>query len=221
MASSDKTLAAERSHGDSGSSGQDLTKLGRGVDGFRVDAARRAQPALSVGSYHPIAAEGDLILYTREYGENRILVSLNLGADPATVRLSHRVKGRVLVSCLADRDGEAVDGEIELRPDEGLVISHSREAANCCASRWGATAVDASRCAQYGGLPRGSRAGPRASDRSVVSREDWWGAFCPHRPQRPQRMPLQAREMRSIPRTCRLTARSGVRRSRSAALPLA
>ena len=46
-----------------------------------------------------------------------------LGADPASVRLSQRVKGRVLVSCLADRDGEAVDGEIELRPDEGLVIA--------------------------------------------------------------------------------------------------
>jgi alpha-glucosidase len=53
----------------------------------RLIAARRAQPALSVGSYHPIAAEGDLIIYTREYGENRILVSLNLGADPASVRL--------------------------------------------------------------------------------------------------------------------------------------
>ncbi len=89
----------------------------------RLIAARRAQPALSVGSYHAIAAEGDLILYTREYGENRILVSLNLGADPASVRLSQRVKGRVLVSCLADRDGEAVDGEIELRPDEGLIIA--------------------------------------------------------------------------------------------------
>jgi alpha-glucosidase len=64
-----------------------------------------------------------LILYTREYGENRILVSLNLGADPASVRLSQRVKGRVLVSCVADRDGEAVDGEIELRPHEGLGIA--------------------------------------------------------------------------------------------------
>ena len=89
----------------------------------RLIVARRAQPALSVGSYHPIAAEGDLILYTREYGKNRILVSLNVGADPASVRLSQRVKGRVLVSSLADRDGEAVDGEIELRPDEGLVIA--------------------------------------------------------------------------------------------------
>jgi alpha-glucosidase len=71
----------------------------------------------------PAVAQGDLILYTREYGENRILVSLNLGADPASVRLSQRVKGCVLVSCLADRDGEAVDGEIELRPHEGLVIA--------------------------------------------------------------------------------------------------
>jgi len=51
------------------------------------------------------------------------LVALNLGADPASVRLSQPMKGRVLVSRLADRDGEPVDGEIELRPHEGLVIA--------------------------------------------------------------------------------------------------
>ncbi|HEX3411352.1 MAG TPA: alpha-amylase family glycosyl hydrolase, partial [Stellaceae bacterium] len=101
----------------------------------RLIVARRAQPALSAGSYHPIAADGDLILYTREYGENRILVSLNLGADPASVSLSQRVKGRVLVSSLADRDGEAVDGEIELRPHEGLIIALGN-AVNCYANRW-------------------------------------------------------------------------------------
>jgi hypothetical protein len=28
----------------------------------------------------------------------------------------------VLVSCLADRDGEAIDGEIELRPHDGVVV---------------------------------------------------------------------------------------------------
>ena len=39
------------------------------------------------------------------------------------ISLTSEVKGRVLVSCLADRDGEAVDGEIELRPHEGLVIA--------------------------------------------------------------------------------------------------
>lgn len=64
-----------------------------------------------------------MILYTREYSEDRILIALNLGADPASVRLPQPVQGRVLVSCFADRDGEGIGGEIELRPHEGLIIA--------------------------------------------------------------------------------------------------
>ena len=89
----------------------------------RLIAARRAQPALTLGLYEPIAAAGDLIIYTRKHGGDQILVALNLGADPASVRLPQPVRGHVLVSCFADRDGEAIDGEIEIRPHEGLVIA--------------------------------------------------------------------------------------------------
>ena len=89
----------------------------------RLIVARREQPALTLGSYHPVAAEGDLILYTRDYNEDRILVALNLGADPTSVGLPKPVNGRVLVSCFSDRDGEVINGEIELRPHEGLVIA--------------------------------------------------------------------------------------------------
>lgn len=89
----------------------------------RLIAARRAQPALTLGSYHPIAAQGDLLLYTRKYREDRVLIALNLGADPTSVSLPQPVQGHVLVSCFADRDDEAINGEIELRPHEGLVIT--------------------------------------------------------------------------------------------------
>ena len=88
----------------------------------RLIATRREQPALALGSYRPIAAQGDLLLYEREHGGDRILVALNLGSDPASVSFPQPLQGRVLVSCFADRDGEAVTGDIELRPDEGLVI---------------------------------------------------------------------------------------------------
>lgn len=89
----------------------------------RLIAARRAQPALSLGSYQPIAAQGDLLLFAREHQEARVLVALNLGPDPASVSFPQPVQGHVLVSCFADRDDEAIDGEIELRPHEGLVIT--------------------------------------------------------------------------------------------------
>jgi alpha-glucosidase len=89
----------------------------------RLVAMRRAQPALTLGSYHPIAAEGDLLLYTREYRADRVLVALNLGGDPTAVDFPQSFHGRVLISCFADREDEVINGGIELRPHEGLVIA--------------------------------------------------------------------------------------------------
>jgi alpha-glucosidase len=89
----------------------------------RLIAARRAQPALTLGSYHPIVAQGDLLLYTREHEADRVLVALNLGADPASVDFPQPLHGSVLVSSVADREHEAITGGIELRPHEGLVIA--------------------------------------------------------------------------------------------------
>jgi alpha-glucosidase len=89
----------------------------------RLIAARRSHPALSVGSYHPISARGDLVLYTREHEGDRVLIALNLGADPISVSFPQPLQGRVLVSCFGDRDDESVDGGIELRPHEGLFVA--------------------------------------------------------------------------------------------------
>jgi alpha-glucosidase len=91
----------------------------------RLIAVRRAQAALSLGRYRPIVAQGDLVLYIREHITERILIAINLGADPASVSFPQPLQGRVLVSCFADRDGEAVE-EIALRGHEGLVIELSR-----------------------------------------------------------------------------------------------
>jgi alpha-glucosidase len=68
-------------------------------------------------------AEGDLLLYAREHQSGRVLVALNLGDDPASVSFPHPLQGCVLVSSFADRDDENIDGGIELRPLEGLVVA--------------------------------------------------------------------------------------------------
>jgi alpha-glucosidase len=86
---------------------------------------RRAHPALTRGAYRPIVAESDLLLYTRELDGERILVALNLGDEPASLGFSHPLQGRVLVSSLPDRDGEIIDGRVELRPLGGLVVALS------------------------------------------------------------------------------------------------
>ena len=46
---------------------------------------RRRHPALSVGGFHPLAADGDVLLYQREHGGERFLVALNLGPTEADV----------------------------------------------------------------------------------------------------------------------------------------
>jgi alpha-glucosidase len=94
----------------------------------RLIAARRAMPVLSVGSYRPVAAQGDLLLFLREHAGERVLVALNLG-DDATVEFgSDQFRGQILVSALGDRDEEPVRRRVDLRASEGLVIVLARDA---------------------------------------------------------------------------------------------
>ena len=86
-------------------------------------ALRRAHPALVAGSYQPVAAQGDLLLYRREHAGDRILVALNMGGDPTNVRPGKMsLRGRILLSSHADRNDERLDGELDLRGNEGVII---------------------------------------------------------------------------------------------------
>ncbi|MEP9380286.1 alpha-amylase family glycosyl hydrolase [Aquabacter sp. CN5-332] len=83
---------------------------------------RRHHPALALGTYTPVAAEGDLLLYVREDGEERILVALNLGDEPLAAS-GTEFKGEILLSTFCDREGERISGEIGLRANEGVVVA--------------------------------------------------------------------------------------------------
>jgi alpha-glucosidase len=89
----------------------------------RLIAARRAMPVLSLGSYRPVAARGDLLLFLRQHATDRVLVALNLGTDATTVEFGpDQFHGQIIVSAHGDRDEEPVHGRIDLRAGEGLVI---------------------------------------------------------------------------------------------------
>ena len=90
----------------------------------RLLALRQAETALSVGSYTPVRTNGDLLGYIREADGSRFLTALNLGHAPAT--LSFDGCGTVEIGTHADREGTDVDGEIELRGDEGVVARLQR-----------------------------------------------------------------------------------------------
>jgi alpha-glucosidase len=90
----------------------------------RLIDMRRSQVVLAEGAYRPVAAGGDLLLFLRELRDERILIALNMGSEPiAVIFAEEKFSGRVLVSAFADRDGEEVRASIDLRGNEGLIVS--------------------------------------------------------------------------------------------------
>jgi alpha-glucosidase len=89
----------------------------------RLIALRRATPALAVGSYVGLEADGDVLAYLREYAGQRCLVVLNLGSEPQSFgRRQADGQGRIALSTQLDRTDEAVRETIALRGDEGVIV---------------------------------------------------------------------------------------------------
>jgi alpha-glucosidase len=82
---------------------------------------RREHAALQIGGFHSIAARGDVLLFARVLDDERILVALNLSNALVTLQVEG-TRGTVLVGCFEQREGELIDGRIELTPDDGLII---------------------------------------------------------------------------------------------------
>ncbi|MGY8679652.1 alpha-amylase family glycosyl hydrolase [Bradyrhizobium sp. UFLA05-153] len=93
----------------------------------RLVALRKAHRPLVAGDYHPIAAQGDLLIYRRQAGDDALVVVLNLGPDPVAVTTSAiRFGSEILVSTFLDREGEELEGVLDLRGNEGVVIGPTR-----------------------------------------------------------------------------------------------
>jgi len=88
----------------------------------RLIDLRRKHVALTEGSYRPLTANGDLLLFCRELSNERVLIALNLGSEPVAVSFpEERWSGRILVSSFSDRENEEVRAGGDLRGNEGLV----------------------------------------------------------------------------------------------------
>ena len=84
------------------------------------------EPALVAGSYVPAATESDVLTYSRRHGGRACLVALNMDDAPKAVVFKEDVLGRILLSTHLDRCGEMVGRELDLRPDEGVIVDVSR-----------------------------------------------------------------------------------------------
>src|SRR3954452_13779506 len=86
-------------------------------------ALRRKLPQLVTGTYEPVAAQGDLLLYRRKSDSQAVTVALNLGAEPVSVTSSSIGFGsKILLSTFLDRESEPIDGVLDLRGNEGVIV---------------------------------------------------------------------------------------------------
>jgi alpha-glucosidase len=84
---------------------------------------RRKRPALSLGGYGSVRADGNVLVLTRKHEREQLLVALNFGGTPVPASLPFgECVGRLLVSSAADRAGEPVRGSLDLRPNEGAIV---------------------------------------------------------------------------------------------------
>ena len=88
----------------------------------RLIGLRRGEPALQIGRFEAIECDGDVLAYVRRArsGESEFLVALNLGHSHVDLPIHGR--GTIALSTHLDRAGEAVEGTVHLRADEGLVV---------------------------------------------------------------------------------------------------
>jgi alpha-glucosidase len=84
---------------------------------------RRKLPQLRSGDYVPIAAQGDLLLYRRQSEGSAVVIALNLGDQPVSIASdAAALHGDILLSTFLDREGEKVEGTLDLRGNEGVMI---------------------------------------------------------------------------------------------------
>ena len=79
---------------------------------------RRAEPALAIGEFVPVAATEEVFAYERRHDERRLLVVLNMSGERSEICMDEAV---ILFSTHLDREEEAVSGRLFLRPNEGCV----------------------------------------------------------------------------------------------------
>ena len=91
----------------------------------RLLGLRREHPALHFGLQQIVdVGREELLAILREHDGDRVLVVLNFGSSAFAVDFVHvSEKAGVLCSTLMDRQGEVDMGSLELRSNEGLLLT--------------------------------------------------------------------------------------------------
>jgi alpha-glucosidase len=84
---------------------------------------RRENETLTRGTYEPITAENDLLIYARRIENLSTVVILNIATDPVSV-MSDAIglEGEIQLSTYLDRAGEQIARSLDLRGNEGVIL---------------------------------------------------------------------------------------------------
>jgi glycosidase len=85
-------------------------------------ALRRSEPDLVGGGYEPLPASGGVWAFRRG---SRFVVAINLSDEAGAVDVGPS-GGRVRVATSRERDGETVNGRLQLGPWEAAVVETGR-----------------------------------------------------------------------------------------------
>ena len=88
----------------------------------RLIRLRRENEALISGLVESLTAGGPLLRYRRTDDSKCFVILLNLGHEPQETAFG---EGQIVISTFLDREKERINGNVSLRPDEGLVITQT------------------------------------------------------------------------------------------------
>jgi alpha-glucosidase len=87
----------------------------------RLIELRRKEPALHLGEYLPVPAQGDLLAFIRRHEQSSFLIVLNLGPHSHHFPVGE-LRGRVVIASDPLREQEAVSGHLPVLGDDAFVI---------------------------------------------------------------------------------------------------
>ena len=91
----------------------------------RLLQLRRQEPALSTGAYQGGEANEQILSFVRVHDDRQFRVIANLTSRAARFDPEIVSSGTVVISTHLDREGERVEGGVELRPDEAIIVEVS------------------------------------------------------------------------------------------------
>ncbi len=92
---------------------------------------RNNEPALNIGNYIPVLANGNMLSYLREFSGKRFLIALNLGESKENCEPNLRPwKGKVRIGTHKELYEKEFQNQIYLGPNQGMVVEIISEENN-------------------------------------------------------------------------------------------